>query len=420
MRTYLTNLFSVNNYEKTTGQTKLYNINDLQKLQSITDYEDVPFIKRTTNSTIVNYDIEQVLIDKYSIILDLLKLSNDISLCGGSIDSLLTDKQVKDFDIFFHCGSQSEADRILTQCMDYLKPLATNFRTTQAVETVKVLNLEIQFIRRVYQTKEQVLIGFDLAPSRLGFNYTDKFFATSCGLIAVKNRFFPADTSQRSLSFDHRLQKYLNKGYDILLPGLDVNDDNYKPNIWEQKRTSLRCNDGKFSIYTGYDDMNTMTSDYDQDIREYVSARFVLKERFECFVLNEGKEWIPISELKDIEIDMSNYSYCRIDPTIDFIKLFFKDQAQQFILAKLCGDQYLCKQLWTNKFQYYNNIAQNFMSIIKANPWKIDNPGSQNFGRLHPINEVADKWYGQNYKEFPIDVLDEKTIDEYRQRILTF
>jgi hypothetical protein len=391
----------------------MYGIDDLQSLTPMTDYEDVPYVKAFNKRQVTNFDVEQVLQTKYPIVYDLLKISADISLCGGSIDSILTGQRVKDFDIFFHCNTEENADKILVECMEYLKPFAKKFRTTQAVETVWLKDLEIQFIRRVYQTKEQVLIGFDLAPSRLGFNIKDKFFATSCGLIAVKNRWFPVDTNQRSLSFDHRLNKYLNKGYSLLLPGLDPNDSKYNTDVWKYRKTGL-CFNGKFHIKVDYD--SSYTSDYAQDIRGYVLPRFVLKERFECFVLNEGINWIPIKELDDIEIDMSNYHY-KYDPTVNFIKLFFKDQADKFLLAKVRDDDYTCRKMWSEKYDYYDNLANNFMDIIKENSWKTENPGDQNFGKLHPINAEPEDWYGANYKAFPVDKADDNSINVYRQTL---
>ena len=120
-----------------------------------------------------------------------------VSLCGGSVIDLLSGWNPKGFDFFFHCGSVNLAEELLLKCMNYLTENCSDpiFKSTQAVETVEEPRRDTyQFIRRVYQTKEQVLLGFDLAPSRLGFNLKDGFFCTICSALALATKSFPIDT----------------------------------------------------------------------------------------------------------------------------------------------------------------------------------------------------------------------------------
>src|SRR5205085_9221114 len=129
-------------------------------------------------------------------------------------------------DLFFHCESIGEADDLLDKCMKYIGSLALKkicYKRSQYVQTIKILNtLSIKFIRRVYKTKDQILLGFDLAGSRLGWNPKDGLFATICGALAFAMRGFALDLTRRNISFGHRINKYIHKGFHILLPGVSV------------------------------------------------------------------------------------------------------------------------------------------------------------------------------------------------------
>src|SRR5437868_7381956 len=168
--------------------------------------------------------------EKYKIVHDILLLGNGkISLCGGSIIDILTKKrQPVDFDLFFHTGSIKEADDLLLKCMEYIDSLEdydVEYWRSQGVQTVEIIGnkiYKIQFIRRVYETKDQILLGFDMAGCRIGYNPIDGFFATICGAMAFATGIFPLDLTQRSLSFGHRVDKYMIKGFTILLPGMDI------------------------------------------------------------------------------------------------------------------------------------------------------------------------------------------------------
>src|SRR5437016_1034838 len=118
------------------------------------------------------------------IVFNILKLGDGkISLCGGAVKDILTGKNdfINNYDLFFHCESIGEADDLLDKCMKYIGSLALKkicYKRSQYVQTIKILNtLSIKFIRRVYKTKDQILLGFDLAGSRLGWNPKDGLFA---------------------------------------------------------------------------------------------------------------------------------------------------------------------------------------------------------------------------------------------------
>lgn len=156
-------------------------------------FKDIPSTKQShirgyeVNKNIIN--MANILYSDYHIIYEILRISNGkISLCGGSIVNLITTGiNEADWDLFFHCGSVDEANELLNQCLNCINFLDGEymvFSRSQGVITIKYNNdkiVTIQFILRIYNSKDQVLLGFDLAGSRLGYNLEDGLFATICG-----------------------------------------------------------------------------------------------------------------------------------------------------------------------------------------------------------------------------------------------
>ena len=386
MRTLIHDLFTVNFYEK---EAKLYNMDDLTKL--INKYSDInytigqiPFVARRNDPRFVMTGIEKYLITNHQTVYDILTLGQgEISLCGGSLTSILYQQSINDFDIFFHCKDVTRAEEILNLIMEQLAD-SEEFITTQNVETIKTGNEKIQLIRRVYQNKAQIFKNFDIAASRLGWNPVDGFFGTLDGLMAIATKCFPVDTSQRSLAFDYRLNKYRSKGYNILLPGLKEYQSNKR----------ITFTDKKFHfVQTDYKDTSNYDNDHYSDQFKWFNRYLLYSERLDQIVLNKGDKWIKLTDLciPDLDEFLHEYYY---NPTIniDTLKLYFKDKLPQFLYAKIAGDEKLCQKLWNEQRDYYLNLVTNFTVNIKTNPWKTKDFDS------HLIKAKPEDWYCDNYR----------------------
>ena len=51
---------------------------------------------------------------------------SNISICGGSVIDLLSNKIHNDYDIFFHCKTVDKAEEILNKCLNYLESINNN------------------------------------------------------------------------------------------------------------------------------------------------------------------------------------------------------------------------------------------------------------------------------------------------------
>ena len=81
--------------------------------------------------------------------------------------------------------------------------------------------MEIQIILRLYNKPEEILIGFDVDSCCVGFN-GKQIITTPRGLYSFQNRVNVAQLSRRSPSYENRLIKYSQRGFDV------VTDFDYK------------------------------------------------------------------------------------------------------------------------------------------------------------------------------------------------
>jgi hypothetical protein len=87
--------------------------------------------------------------------------------------------------------------------------------------TLHVDKLKIQFILRLYNTMSEVLHGFDLGSSAVGFDGKNVYF-TSLSKFCYENMINIYDGTRRSTTYESRLQKYFHQGFKIVLPNLDI------------------------------------------------------------------------------------------------------------------------------------------------------------------------------------------------------
>ena len=88
----------------------------------------------------------------------------------------------------------------------------------------------IQVISRLYKSPSEILSGFDLDCSCVGFNGSEVFVAPRA-IRAFNTRCNMIDMTRRSLSYEARLFKYAKRGFATVLRGMSRNEIN--PLIYE-------------------------------------------------------------------------------------------------------------------------------------------------------------------------------------------
>lgn len=426
------NIFICNYWEKKIGRSRLVGLEQFNKwkgyFDSIQTHNlDIPRLSSDifpTNGNFVNIGQEKL---PYIINELLLIGEGKISLCGGALVSIFQDSYIEDYDIFFHCQSVDEADKILNDCCVYIEN--NNYRVTykrsQGVLTVEIANMKIQFIRRVYQGKDQILLGFDMAGCRLGYNPIDGFFATICGALAVCMKSFPLDITQRSMSFKHRLEKYTGKGFSILLPGLPIHLD--KDIKTADGRLLYNSKDKSHKFKSKYDDNYNRIHDTeyeDKDEEEFNDSDYegiwsnwyiISKERFHN-VTFESENYDEICNLPDelVKKSINQGTLFRIRASEMTMKAktvynFMGDNYNEYNVTRYVkGNKRLADKLWKERCDYYIEKAKDCAKLCIEEPWKYKNPESQSFGKFSPIIENPRKWYGEHYQSVEVGLKMDK------------
>jgi hypothetical protein len=79
----------------------------------------------------------------------------------------------------------------------------------------------IQVVLRAYSTVSEVLHGFDLGAAQVAFD-GERVFLTAAGVLAATRGANVLNLAVRRVSYEARLVRYLMRGYDLVVPDLDV------------------------------------------------------------------------------------------------------------------------------------------------------------------------------------------------------
>jgi hypothetical protein len=357
-----------------------------------------------------------------------------ISLCGGSIVDILQGNIPKDWDFFFHSVATEEADRILNNCLQYIKDnnditstVPMCYKISQAVLTVEFTCkhthtfYKIQFIKRIYENKDHVLMGFDLAPCRMGFNLNDGFFATVCGGLSFALRAFPLEPKNLSSYHKYRLLKYLNKGFSILLPGLEKNFS----------YIALATPHGIIERYNGINIKDFLTGKVTDEFfkfREEIADEILYDSKCSDNILaiNRGMYQALTFKVFDLE-DINRFSDRTITDCVNQngifgdlprnmsdldnknVKEFLGDKAEDFVVAFYAKkDKETYKRIWKERCFYYLDKAKECAELCKKNPWKYENIKDPLFGRFAECLNDPRKWYGEHYQPIVVGISNER------------
>jgi len=184
----------------------------------------------------------------------LTKYGNKLAVCGGILARILTDNYEDsyiDVDIFFYNTNKDEALAILEDCVslitlgalhekvdnksDNKNKRSTSVRIEHRLNVTNVIvftperheesfkSIKVyQFIHRIYPTLDSIIGGFDLGPCMIAFD-GKHIYGTELGAWSIMKKALIVDTTRRSTSFEYRIIKYKNMGFNVVFPGIDPN-----------------------------------------------------------------------------------------------------------------------------------------------------------------------------------------------------
>lgn len=163
---------------------------------------------------------------------------NNLVIAGGCIQKVLSiaddkdDEQLIDIDIFFYDLTPEQAENRIREIAKMLDQKVVSYLRSEMALTMIISDKKkiygdyymscpyhLQFIFRVYSSISEVLHGFDLPSSAVGFD-GEKLYFTANSKFAYEYRMNYVDTTRRSTTYEWRLNKYLYRGFGIIFPNL--------------------------------------------------------------------------------------------------------------------------------------------------------------------------------------------------------
>ncbi len=288
--------------------------------------------------------------------------------------------------------------------------------------------VKIQLIFRLYKTISEILHGFDLGSSAVGYDGTDVYF-TSLGKFCHEYSCNIIDTSRRSTTYEYRLNKYFDRGFNIVLPKLDITKlrtDYLKygcDEICEMPYFIFGYDRiiGNKIIVTKFFNKYINNSDYDLEPMSPINAYYQSLQINMINLINNVDYFYYVSSLVDKNnVDIlskpprlskgniitfyddirEKLNKNRVD--INMIKKFITIEKTENIITQMFNKK-------TNKKEYLDELIerQKNLAIKKLNKlltrdhtiidWITDNPGTQLTSSFNPIIESESKWYSKSY-----------------------
>ena len=355
-----------------------------------------------------------------------------------------------DVDLFIYGLNEDEANAKVKQITNHLISEGNkNFLSSESRVTVRrsqyVFTLEFynkfmdscvrkyQIIFRLYHTQSEILHGFDLGSSEVGFDGS-AVRVTSLGKFALEYGCNILDPSRRSNSYERRGYKYLRRGYDIVMPYFSTGAQSLlrsplltldlpyfsadlipslsglTENRLVAKHMYVKTNQNNLSIYEDNDP-------FDKDSIFYRNLHCLLSEKLQQLIYVKD---ILLMTDKPEELTTDKVLTFPKDELEDRIKTFYEDSVpsliwngtrydtsavQKYLVTKTSYEIAMGlfkKSTDAEKMKYIQEMSKESAECIldglkrrfnnQSGPqWVKDNPGAQ----FAPIESTAVDYYGK-------------------------
>lgn len=359
---------------------------------------------------------------------------SNILIAGGCITSILSNSYVKDVDIFFYGLTPEQATNRLIDIIEHIEKRALHTDKLNYAKNKYTLNVKIegrlyQFIFRCYKSISQILHGFDIASSAIGFD-GKQLYTTAIGDFAFSTGYNIIDLTKRSPTYEQRLSKYFKRGFSIIMPNLDLvklrSDIKKFVESKPEDKKSYQTKLGRLIICYSIDNMSdnciiTNDVDYDTKFRVYELPDYTNHE----YILDDNIYWNNIIKIVNKKLDEVIYtgqnlirlkvfnSETIIAKYAKVMKHAYQDRAKRInavSLAKLNPDDDIGKivkwMLADDKESYDLFIEKRILDIklilldLKYEiSWITKNPGDQKLitSSISPMITEPKEWYGEYY-----------------------
>lgn len=160
-------------------------------------------------------------------------LFDGVLLAGGSVLNLILDCGLEvDYDLFFYNNTLEQANNKVREMILHVKSCKElnelNVTRTRGSVTLNVRlgwrQIKIQCILRSYKSISEVLHGFDVDCSCVGFDGS-VFYLTERSKFALENMLNFVDFDRMSPTYEFRLAKYASRGFSTFIPDFVWKDE---------------------------------------------------------------------------------------------------------------------------------------------------------------------------------------------------
>ncbi|QGR53919.1 hypothetical protein [Moumouvirus maliensis] len=183
-------------------------------------YKKYPFLKN------VNMDNLLIAGGSVSNIIRGDKSSGDIDFFVYGLNTKKATKRVEQWllDILVRNNIEKESDNKSNDPKEKNRYIIDEYKIIKNKSSISILiddDYKVQLIFRLYKSISEILHGFDLGSSAVGFDGKQVYF-TSLGKFCHEYSCNIIDTTRRSTTYEYRLIKYFNRGFNIVLPKLNL------------------------------------------------------------------------------------------------------------------------------------------------------------------------------------------------------
>eukprot|EP01091_Cochliopodium_minus_P016194 TRINITY_DN598_c0_g1_i1.p1 TRINITY_DN598_c0_g1~~TRINITY_DN598_c0_g1_i1.p1 ORF type:complete len:532 (+),score=139.14 TRINITY_DN598_c0_g1_i1:79-1674(+) len=303
----------------------------------------------------------------------------NLILAGGSIVDLLKGRSawIKDYDLF--CIGKRPSFKFEDKSIETSKSITT---LTKPV---------LQIVKRIYDSPEQVIGGFDLDSSRFYMNSNLEVFTTTGGLASILYGINAINFCAYSSSFSYRIKKYCMKGF-VPIHSNKAYESKIDGQMYQRKKLNqYHVPKGNSSAF--FDDYSiklgkNMYFALDQKIK-FLNFSCFMRRQVDCFSIANGKIF-PKQDFLDMALKMkkkdltrynliNHYStndrtFPKTDNALTFSKFEINDPVRPKLLA-----EFVYQLRVKNIEAYYTDYA----SIVDR--YRISNPGGQHTSSFHPL-----------------------------------
>ena len=313
------------------------------------------------------------------------------------------------------------------------------FLRNERTVTFTINDSTFQLIFRLYKSISEILHGFDIGSSAVGFDGNHIYF-TSLSKFSYEYKCNIIDTTRRSTTYENRLVKYFKLGFNIIFPHLDISkirhsyfkyrlpevcELEYFPFSYDSISGNRIVSNNKFFI------LSNVKSDYGFEALTdpyrifYINLKKFLSGNMDLFhILGSEEEELDLDQINDIFSIRPHISIRMIQTFMDTIRSdlytdskFNYKYAQNYInvvtidelLSNLFDpdtsydekQKYLdtvCKKQREYAINKFKEIDNHDWTKIK---WITDNPGTQLTSSFNPIIKDPKDWYGNYYIKTP-------------------